>query len=255
MSRVASLPLESQPHVATAWRSVHVGPSEQAFVVEGFWGVHLYRYAADVRMDGQPLRIESGHAGFTPPGARMAYRFEGVCTHAFAHIAWPHPEGSTTDLPLVFPTGNRFESLWARLEELIAWRGERRADVRAWDVLLELAEIARRPMEELPEAVARAVAFIESHLGEPISADDAARAACVSHNHLCRLFRAHLDATPMAVIRGRRVERARHLLVHTTMPIKEVAAQVGLDDLQRFNKTVRLETGRSPRDLRARPLQ
>ena len=185
----------------------------------------------------------------------MAYRFEGVCTHLFAHLAWTEPAGPTTDLPLLFSAGARFEALWERLEALIAWRERRRADVRAWDVLLELAEIARRPKAEMPEALARALAFIESHLGEPISAENAARAACVSHNHLCRLFRTHLGTTPMATIRHRRVERARHLLVHTSLPIKAIAAQVGLDDPQRFNKTVRLETGRSPRALRADPLQ
>lgn len=252
MVRLASLPLESLPQVANAWRSVHVGPSTQAFVVEGFWGVHLYRYSADVWMDGQRLRVEPGMAGFTPPGAEMAYRFEGVCTHAFAHLAWPAEAEPSANLPLLFQTGASFESLWSRLEEIIPWRGERRADVRVWDVLLELADIARRPTDELPDAVTRALAFIEARLGEPISAEEAAQAACVSHNHLCRLFRTHLGQTPMAAIRSRRVDRARHLLVHTTMPIKAIAAQVGLDDLQRFNKTIRLETGRSPRAIRER---
>lgn len=212
--------------------------------------MHLYRYSADVEMDGRRLRVEPGCAGFTPPGAEMAYRFEGVCTHVFAHLAWPLEEGETTGLPLVFPTGGRFEALWARLEEAIAWRGTRRADVRAWDVLLELAEVAAAPQAPTHEAVGRAVAFIEAHLSLPIGATEVARAACVSHNHLCRLFREHLGESVMGAIRRRRVERARHLLLHTTLSIKEIAAQVGIDDLQRFNKTMRLETGRSPSENR-----
>ena len=250
MSRVASLPLETCPRVVHAWRSVHAGPSAQSFVVPGLWGMHLYRYAADMAMDGEPLRVEPGWAGFTPPGAEMAYRFEGVCVHAFAHLEWPEDAGSTTALPLLFPTGGRFEALWSRLEESIAWRGATRADVRAWDVLLELAALATAPKAESPEAVALALAFIEARLADPIAASDVARAACVSHNHLCRLFRAHLGESVMGAIRRRRVERARHLLVHTTLAVKEIAAQVGIDDLQRFNKTVRLETGRAPREHR-----
>lgn len=251
MSHTVALPLETCPKVVHAWRSVHTGPSTQSFVVEGLWGMHLYRYAADVHMDGRPLRIAPGWAGFTPPGARMTYRFEGICTHVFAHLIWPDAAGPTTDLPFVFSAGDRFDGLWQRLEELITWRCERRADVRAWDVLWELADLARRPIGEVPEAIGRAMAFVEAHLGDPISAHEAARAACVSHNHLCRLFRAHLGETPMATIRRRRIERARHLLAHTTLPIKEIAAQVGLDDLQRFNKTVRRETGHSPRKIRS----
>lgn len=250
MFRVAALPLETSPRVVHAWRSVHPGPSTQTFVVPGLWGMHLYRYACDVTMDGEPLRIEPGHAGFTPPGAEMAYRFEGVCTHVFAHLEWPAQPGPTTPLPLLFPTGRRFEALWNRLEECVAWRGTRRADVRAWDVLLELADLAAAPKADTPDAVAAALAFIEAHLADPIGASDVARAACLSHNHLCRLFRTHLDESVMGAIRRRRVERARHLLIHTNLPVKAIAAQVGIDDLQRFNKTVRLETGRAPRDLR-----
>lgn len=246
----AEIPLESPPKVVHAWRSVHTGPAVQAFVVPGLWGMHLYRYGADVAMNGRRLRIEPGSAGFTPPGAEMAYRFEGVCTHAFAHLAWPQDPGPTTSLPFIFPTGARFEVLWTRLEEAIAWRGTRRADVRAWDVLLELADLATAPQSSEPEAVAAALAFIEARLAENIRALDVARAACVSHNHLCRLFRTHLGESVMGAIRRRRVERARHLLVHTTLGVKEIAAQVGIDDLQRFNKTMRLETGLAPRDLR-----
>lgn len=211
--------------------------------------MHLYRYAADVWLNGQPLRIEPGMAGFTPPGAEMRYRFEGVCTHVFAHIRWPQ-EGPQTELPLVFSVGSRFESLWERLEASIPWRSGPRADVRAWDVALELADAALAPKAERHGALELALGFIEAHLADDIGAADVAAAACVSHNHLCRLFRVHLGESVMGAIRRRRVERARHLLSHTTLPIKAVAAQVGIDDLQRFNKTVRLETGRSPSDLR-----
>lgn len=250
MRPFAEIPLEVCPKVVSAWRSVHTGPKPEAFVVEGLWGVHLYRYAADVEMDGQLLRIENGHAGFTPPGARMDYRFQGVCAHVFAHVFWPDDALPVTALPLMFPTGARFEALWSRLEEAIAFRGTPRCDVRVWDVVLELAEIAAAPRASAHEAVGRALAFIEAHLADPISAGDVADAAWVSHNHLCRLFQKHLGQTVMAAIRDRRVERARHLLAHTTLSIKEVAAQVGIDDLQRFNKTVRMETGLSPTRLR-----
>jgi transcriptional regulator GlxA family with amidase domain len=52
-------------------------------------------------------------------------------------------------------------------------------------------------------------------------------------------------------IRRLRTERARHLLVNSTLPVKAVAVQVGLPDLQQFNKVIRRELGRSPREVRA----
>jgi transcriptional regulator GlxA family with amidase domain len=45
--------------------------------------------------------------------------------------------------------------------------------------------------------------------------------------------------------------RARHLLTATTMSIPAVAASVGINDLQAFNKACRRELGASPRVVRA----
>ena len=51
-------------------------------------------------------------------------------------------------------------------------------------------------------------------------------------------------------IRQRRVERALHLLAHTTLTVKTIAGEVGLPDLHFFNKTIRAAAGLSPREYR-----
>src|SRR6266508_3472147 len=58
------------------------------------------------------------------------------------------------------------------------------------------------------------------------------RMAGVSHNHLTRLFHAETGLTVIAYIRQRRMARARHLLVSSTLSIPAVAASVGISDLQ-----------------------
>jgi transcriptional regulator GlxA family with amidase domain len=78
-----------------------------------------------------------------------------------------------------------------------------------------------------------------------------ARAVGVSHNHLTRLFRLETGLTVVAYIRSRRMARARHLLVSSTLSIPAVAATVGIPDLQAFNKTCHRELGGSPRAVRA----
>ncbi|WP_420715734.1 helix-turn-helix transcriptional regulator [Streptomyces sp. SBT349] len=88
-------------------------------------------------------------------------------------------------------------------------------------------------------------------LAAPLPAPGVARAAGVSHNHLTRLFRAETGDTVVAHIRRRRMERAGHLLRETTLPVRSVAASVGIGDLQAFNKICRRELGASPRAVRA----
>jgi AraC-like DNA-binding protein len=56
--------------------------------------------------------------------------------------------------------------------------------------------------------------------------------------------------TAQAYQRSRRLQRAHHLLQHTTRRVKEIAVEVGLADLQRFNKAIRREYGCAPRALR-----
>jgi len=72
------------------------------------------------------------------------------------------------------------------------------------------------------------------------------------NNHLTRLFHTTYGVTISAYIRQRRAERARHLLLHSTLPIKAIAAQVGIADLHLFNKTIRRVLHDSPRRVRDR---
>ena len=94
------------------------------------------------------------------------------------------------------------------------------------------------------------MAHIESHLAGTFEVPRIAAAVGISHNHLTRLFRATTGDTVVAYIRHRRMQRARHLLRESTLPIPTVAAAVGIPDLQAFNKTCRRELGAAPRALR-----
>jgi transcriptional regulator GlxA family with amidase domain len=70
--------------------------------------------------------------------------------------------------------------------------------------------------------------------------------------HLRRCFRAELGLGVKPWIQARRLERARHLLAHSALPVRAIAAQLGIADLQRFNKLVRRACGLGPRALRTR---
>jgi transcriptional regulator GlxA family with amidase domain len=48
----------------------------------------------------------------------------------------------------------------------------------------------------------------------------------------------------------RRATRAQHLLLTTNLPVKVIAAEVGVPDLQEFNKLIRRHCGHSPRAVR-----
>ena len=74
----------------------------------------------------------------------------------------------------------------------------------------------------------------------------------ISHNQLTRLFRKSLGETVIGHIRKRRVERAKHFLEHTTLPVKTIGEQVGVDDPKFFYKLIKEHLGASPTEIRLR---
>ncbi|CAN5658466.1 hypothetical protein BH11ARM2_BH11ARM2_16530 [soil metagenome] len=225
-----------------------------AFRVEGHWGLHLYRYEGELSLLGETARFHRGWAGFTPPGEAAEYVFPTRAIHTFLHLAFP--SGTETEtLPILFDAGAAFPSLWERMSDVLALQtgDPRRAAVRSWDLLLECSDLAKRGSTNSggePAAVRLALSFIERRMGDEIGVTELSDAAGLSPSQLARLFAQWRGESPIQALRRRRVEQARHLLRATDLPVKQIAALVGIPDLQRFNKTVRQFTGVAPTRLR-----
>lgn len=245
------VPVEPLPALVLAARSTHGDLPVQGWIVDGLWGMHLYRYSAKLLVGGVATQLEPGFAGFTPPGARAEYHFQATSVHLFAHLRFP-VDAATRPLPLVFPVGVRFPALWSQMEEAVGYfsTDRRRAEVRVWDVFLSLLDAAAVDAPTLPTPVWRALEIIEQRMHEPLGVAELARELGVSHNHLTRLFRAATGQTVVEAIARRRMERTRHLLQFSNMPVKEIAVQVGIPNLQHFNKAVRRHLGDAPTKVR-----
>jgi methylphosphotriester-DNA--protein-cysteine methyltransferase len=61
---------------------------------------------------------------------------------------------------------------------------------------------------DTPQPLRRALAFVDEHAGDPITLDEIAAAARLSPRGVQAAFRRHLDTTPLAYLRGVRMERA-----------------------------------------------
>lgn len=72
----------------------------------------------------------------------------------------------------------------------------------------------------------------------------------VTPRHLQRLFMEHLGASPVSVIRTRRLHLAKRLIDETDLRFADVAFAAGFGSVRRFNATFRDLYGRTPRELR-----
>jgi AraC family transcriptional regulator, glycine betaine-responsive activator len=96
-----------------------------------------------------------------------------------------------------------------------------------------------------------AIEMMEANVEEPLDQEMLARYAGLSRRQLERLFRKHLGRTPAQYYLELRLERARHLLYQTTMPIMNIAFACGFVSASHFSTCYRQLYGKTPRAERA----
>ena len=111
---------------------------------------------------------------------------------------------------------------------------------------------------EQPAAAARrqALARLMHHLRErddqAVSLSDAAAAVHVSPTYLAHLVKRETGRTFTELLTARRIARARELLVHTDLTVKEIAFRCGFTDVAYFSRRFRQVEGCTPLAARAR---
>lgn len=95
-----------------------------------------------------------------------------------------------------------------------------------------------------------AVSLMEANLEEPMSLDELARHVGVSRRQLERIFQKHLQCVPTRYYLELRLQRARQLLLQTSMSIVDVAFACGFVSAPHFSKCYRDCYGIPPRDER-----
>lgn len=113
-----------------------------------------------------------------------------------------------------------------------------------------------RSMEQDAEdhsPVGAAIAFIRKHYAEPVSLDDMAAAANMSRYHFSRQFKNSCGFSPYEYLILTRINRAKHLLVSSTKPIKVIAQEVGYGSEAAFTNAFASRVGVSPGLFRKYP--
>jgi AraC-like DNA-binding protein len=106
------------------------------------------------------------------------------------------------------------------------------------------------PTAGLERHLLRARDLVDSRYDEPLDMRRLAREAQVSPRHFSRSFRRVFGETPHQYLLSRRLERARHLLRTTEMPVAEICLEVGFTSVGSFTTTFTRQIGVSPTTFR-----
>lgn len=268
MSRAAtSWPLAVAPRIRNAGR---FPLSERGFryrYMHDTVAMHLHAYRGVVRIGEHTFELVPGDVTVTPANVPSFYDLPRPGTHLCIH-AWTETParggGGRVALPLHLRPGPQraaCEAAMLSVIDLHARSGRNPAAGAAASAALQalclmLAAEAREPAAApnapvAERAVRQAATLLTADLRQDLDVPRLAREAALSQNYLARLFRQRYGLTMQQYRLRARVEHAELLLATTDLPVKVIAAQVGLPDPQHFNKRFRAVTGRSPSAVRA----
>lgn len=100
--------------------------------------------------------------------------------------------------------------------------------------------------------LAEAVSLMEANIEEPMTLDELSHHVGLSRRQLERLFQRYLHCVPTRYYLELRLERARQLLLQSSMPIVDIALACGFISAPHFSKCYRDTFALPPRDERRR---
>lgn len=90
------------------------------------------------------------------------------------------------------------------------------------------------------------IEYMEANIAEPLQLVEIADFVGLSRRQIERLFQQHMGRSPARYYLEIRLDRARHLLMQSTMPVVDVAIACGFVSASHFSKCFREMYGKSP---------
>jgi len=230
--------------------------------------LHHYEYAGALWLDGRRVNLRPGDLTLSPAGEPTRYLMPRPGYHTCIHFDALSPGDRAVVLPLHVrpgPLAHRVRDLVQHIVELHhAGRGETEtgptrlaAQAALQALLLWLVVVrdgSRSGRRSAPAATAEGLQRLrrlcDARYRESWTTAQLAQAAGLSPGYLARTFKRHFGVPMQRYLNHRRVDYARHLLLTTHEPVKNIAYESGFANPQYFCRQFRHATGRTPSEFR-----
>ncbi|WP_110947348.1 helix-turn-helix domain-containing protein [Pseudomonas bohemica] len=228
------------------------------------WVAMVDAGSSELQIDGRSIELQEGEACLVYCRNHVMQQFPIGCQ---SHASWCETGEfldteenralltSASDKFAVSPRLRMLLTSGLDLETEQPGQADSLRDVLAKSVFYE----SLRVLGLLPErtgavhrSVSRAKSYIERHYVEPCTLDRIAAYACLSPQHLTRLFNEQLGQSPIQFLWRHRLHKAEELLIQSTRSISDIAFQCGFKSPAHFSRLVTEHFGHSPRTLRHR---
>lgn len=104
--------------------------------------------------------------------------------------------------------------------------------------------------DEIPFVLKKTIDYINENINKNISIDELASKTSWSYQHFSRLFSKYVGSTPHRYIAGRKIEKAKTLLIETTIPTRQISYELGFTNHGFFCTTFKKLTDKTPDEFR-----
>lgn len=104
---------------------------------------------------------------------------------------------------------------------------------------------------QLPESIQQAILYIHAHLNQPITLNDIARVVHLNPSYLSTLFSKVMGLTLVGYVNAARIERAKVLLTHTELTIRQISLLLGFSQEIYFYRLFKKQEHVTPSEYRA----
>lgn len=119
-----------------------------------------------------------------------------------------------------------------------------------YQLLARFLEQAQIKSGNRNERVSKCLRYIHENVDKDVSISQLAGVACISEDHLIRLFKKDMQCTPLRYINLKKIEKAQLLLLTTDISVRDIAFDLSIDNISYFNRLFKQHTGKTPTEYR-----
>lgn len=143
-----------------------------------------------------------------------------------------------------------FQRLLSDSQGIGVWQEELTANALEEILIVVMQQSLKNEGRPLDPRVEHALAYIHQHFRSPVSVAELAAQVALSPSRLAHLFKAETGEAIVQMTLRLRLRQAARLLEFTTLPVGEVAREVGFQSPFAFSRQFRAYFGRSPQVYR-----
>jgi len=111
--------------------------------------------------------------------------------------------------------------------------------------------VGEGPEEAFNLHVEQALGILQNHVFSQISLGDVCEQLKITEEYLIRLFKRHMNMTPMRYLNNLKMETATSLLLNSDLSVKEISWKLGFSSQYHFSRNFKAYSGCTPTDYRA----